>query len=168
MNKITIGKVRTSVGVRGYFKVLSFSGESKHFKKLKGQDIELSLESKTHCYVVEDVRMSGSNLTMKVEAVSCPEDAKKLSGWEINTDRSKAAGLKNGEYYNIDLVGCKLVTVDGQDVGKVIRISDNSVSDILEVETDEGVRLIPFMDRYVGKVDIAAGTIELIEEWLLQ
>lgn len=168
MNKITIGKVRTSVGVRGYFKVLSFSGESKHFKKLEGQDIELSLGSKTRICTVEDVRMSGSNLTMKVEGIDSPEDAKKLSGWEINTDRSKAAGLKSGEYYNIDLIGCKLVTGDGREVGKVIRISDNSVSDILEVETDEGVRLIPFMDRYVGKVDIADRTIELIEEWLLQ
>jgi 16S rRNA processing protein RimM len=168
MSKLTIGKIRTSVGVRGYFKVLSFSGEFKHFQKLKGRDLEFSLNGKNRSYTVEDVKMSGTNLTMKVIGIDSPEEARKLSGAELVTDRANVSSLEKGEFYNIDLCGCKLVTGDGRDVGIVKRISENSLSDLLEVETEKGIRLIPFMNRYIGKVDIDAGTIELTEEWLLQ
>lgn len=168
MNKITIGKVRTSVGVSGYFKVLSFSGEVNHFKKLKEYELEFSLNGKSRFYTVEDVKMSGSNLTMKVTGINSPEEAKKLSGAEILTERAKASSLKKGEFYNIDLCGCKIVIGDGHEVGTVKRVSENSLSDLLEVDTENGLRMIPFMERYVGEVDIEAGTIELKEEWLLQ
>jgi len=167
MSKITIGKVRTSVGVHGYFKVLSYSGEIAHFKKLKGHEVEFVLNGKSRLLTVEDIRMSGSNLTIKVTGIDGPEDARKLSGWEMITERSKAAALKKGEFYNTDLIGCKLVNLEKQAVGTIKSIFDNSVSDLLEVETDEGTKLIPFMDRYIGRVDIESGTIELLEEWLL-
>ena len=168
MDKIAIGKVRTSIGVRGYFKILSYSGESAHFKKLKGKKLEFVKDSGSRFFTVEDVRMSGANLTMKVEEINSPEDAKKFSGWNIVTEKANAAALKPGEYYSADLCGCMLVDQSGAAIGKVKSVCDNSVSDLLEVETEDGVRLIPFMDRYVGRVDIDSGTIELIEEWLLQ
>ncbi|HAK44645.1 MAG TPA: 16S rRNA processing protein RimM [Spirochaeta sp.] len=167
MNKITIGKVRTSVGVRGYFKVLSFSGEVVHFKKLKGQAVEFRLNSRTKILAVEDVKMSGSNLTMKVEGIDNPEEAKKLSGWELFVEKNKAAKLKKDEYYLIDLCKCSII-MDGNVVGRVKGLSDNSVSDLLEVEVDGKVKLIPFMNQYIGEVNIKKGTIELKEGWLLE
>ncbi|MBI9105483.1 MAG: 16S rRNA processing protein RimM [Spirochaetales bacterium] len=168
MAKITIGKVRTSVGVRGYFKVLSFSGEEQHFRKMIGRDLEFRLKEQSRFYSVEDIKMSGTNLTMKVTGIDSPEDARKLSGSEIITERVNASTLKNGEFYNVDLCGCKMVTLDGRTVGTVKSVCENAVADILEVETDDGIRLIPFKDMYIGNVDIKAGIIELIEEWLLQ
>ena len=168
MDKIAIGKVRTSTGVRGYFKILSFSGEFDHFKKLKGKQLEFVKDRKVRTLGVEDVRMSGANLTMKVCGIDSPEEAKKLSGWEIITERANAAVLKPGEYYNKDLCGCSLVDTDGKAIGTVKSVCENSVSELLEVETEDGIRMIPFMNRYVGEVDIEAGTIELIEEWLLR
>ena len=35
MDDIAIGKIRTSHGVNGFVKVLSFSGQTDHFLKLK-------------------------------------------------------------------------------------------------------------------------------------
>lgn len=35
MDEIAIGKIRTSHGVKGFLKVLSFSGETEHFFDLK-------------------------------------------------------------------------------------------------------------------------------------
>ncbi|MDC7225828.1 MAG: ribosome maturation factor RimM [Spirochaetales bacterium] len=167
MNKLAIGKVRTSVGVRGYFKVLSFSGEAAHFKKLKGQVVEIRLNSRTRHLAVEDVKMSGSNITMKVAGIDSPEEAKKLSGWELFVERNKAAELKKDEFYLADLCKCKLV-FNGETVGNVKGVSGNAVSDLLEVDLDGKIRLIPFLNRYIGDVDIKNGTIELLEGWLLE
>ena len=167
MDKIAIGKVRTSTGVRGYFKVLSFSGEFDHFKKLKGQFIEFRFKGRQKDYSVEDIRMSGSNLTVKVEGIDTPEDAKKLSGWEIFVEKKKAAKLKKDEYYLADLCKCSLV-YNGEIIAAVKGISDNGISDLLEIEIDGRVRLIPFLNQYVGDVNIKKGTIELKEGWLLE
>ena len=167
MGRIAIGKVRTSVGVKGYFKVLSFSGETQHFKRLKGKEIDFQSGNRLEHFLIEDVRMSGSNLTMKVEGIETPEAAKKLSGWEIYVDRSSAASLAGNEYYLADLYGCRLVC-SGKDAGMIIGICDNGLSDLLEVDTEKGTRLIPFMDIFVGKVDLEEGTVELREDWLLE
>lgn len=167
MNEIAIGKIRTSTGVRGYFKVLSFSGEFVHFNKLKGHDVEIRKNGRSKTLSIEDVRMSGSSLTIKAKGIDSPEEAKKLAGWEFYVERKKAAVLGKGEFYLIDLYKCSLV-MDGKHIAEVKGISDNGVSDLIEVEFEGKTRLIPFMDQFVGDVDIEAGTIELKEGWLLE
>ncbi len=167
MDKLAIGKVRTSTGVHGYVKVLSFSGEVSHFRKLKGQEIELRRDGRTKFCMIEDVRMSGSSPTMKISGVESPEEAKKFSGWELYVERDKAAVLNSGEYYLADLCKCRLI-FDGKTVGVVKAISDNGISDLLEIDNEGKTVLIPFMEQYIGAVDIEAGTIELIEGWLLE
>ncbi len=167
MDKIAIGKVRTSTGVRGYFKVLSFSGEADHFKKLKGQNVEIRLNGRTKSLTIEDVRMSGMNLTIKAAGIDNPEDAKKLTGWEFYVERNRAVKLEKGEYYLADLCRCSLV-MDGEIIGKIKGVSSNGISDMLEVEVEDKTRLIPFMEIYVGKVDLKNLTVELKEGWLLE
>ena len=167
MNEIAIGKVRTSTGVHGYFKVHSFSGEVAHFKKLKGHCVEIRDNGRGKTLSIEDVRMSGSSLTLKAVGIDSPEEAKKLVGWEFYVEREKAAVLGQGEFYLIDLCKCNLV-MDGNIIAKVKGVSDNGVSDLLEIEVDGKTKLIPFLEQFVGDVDLEAGTIELKEGWLLE
>jgi len=167
MNEIAIGKIRTSTGVQGYFKVHSFSGEVAHFKKLKGQSVALRQNGREKNLLIEDVRMSGSSLTLKAVGIDSPEEAKKLTGWEFYVERKEAAVLGEGEFYLIDLCKCSLV-MNGTLIGKVKGVSDNGVSDLIEVEFEGKTRLIPFLEQFVGDVDLEAGTIELKESWLLE
>ena len=167
MDKIAIGKVRTSTGVRGYFKVLSFSGEIVHFKKLKGQAVEIRNNGRSKSIFLQDVKMSGANLTIKAEGIDTPEDAKMLSGWEIVVERDQAAALGKDEFYIADLCGCKLV-YKGETVGDIKAVTENGISDILEVEVDGKVKMVPFLNRYIGDVDTDKGIIELTEGWLLE
>jgi 16S rRNA processing protein RimM len=167
MAAVAIGKIRTSVGVRGFFKVLSFSGEVEHFKRLKEHQVELRYNEKIRFIKIEDVCMSGAVLTLKAEGIDSPEEAKKLSGWELYVDREKASPLGENEYYQADLCGCSLV-LNGNTVGKITAVRENAVSELLEVEVDGKTRLIPFMERYVGDIDLELQTIELKEDWLLE
>lgn len=48
-------------------------------------------------------------------------------------------------------------------------MTENGISDILEIETEDGdVKLVPFMDRFIGNVDTKKGTIVLTEGWFLE
>jgi 16S rRNA processing protein RimM len=167
MDKIAIGKVRTSVGVQGYLKLLSFSGEIAHFKKLIGQSVEIRHKGRKKNLTVEDVKMSGASPIMKVAGIDSPEEAKKLSGWELYVEREKAAALGEDEYYLLDLCKCSLV-MDGKPLGEIKSVLNNGVTDLLEVQLEDRIIMVPFTERFVGDVDLDSGTVELTEAWLLE
>jgi ribosomal 30S subunit maturation factor RimM len=38
----------------------------------------------------------------------------------------------------------------------------------LEVHTSAGMKIVPFTEQFVGRVDLEARTIELKDDWVLQ
>lgn len=165
MNDIAIGKIRTSHGVNGFVKVLSFSGQTDHFLKLK--EFVLKKDGKVKVLAVESIKASGSTVYAKLKGIDSPEIGKTYSGWEIWVSEKFAAVLGPGEYYLKDLNGCNLVN-SGNVLGKIIGISENSINELLEVKTDNGIFIIPFKNEYIGEVDIDSNTVELTALWLLE
>ncbi len=165
MDEIAIGKIRTSHGVKGFLKVLSFSGETEHFLELK--EFVLKKNEKTKILTVESIRASGSTVFVKLKGIDSPEVGKTYAGWEIWATRKSAASLDPDEYYLKDLNGCEIVN-SGEVLGKIIGISENRVNDLLEVKTANGVFIVPFRDEFIGDVDVASHKVELKAVWLLQ
>jgi 16S rRNA processing protein RimM len=165
MNDIAIGKIRTSHGVAGFVKILSFSGQTEHFLKLK--KFLLKKDGKEKILDVEQIKASGSTVFAKLKGIDSPEVGKTYSGWEIWVPLEKAAALASDEYYLKDLNGCNIVN-SGKVLGRIIGISENSINDLLEVKTESGVFIIPFKNEYIGNVDIKSKTVELTALWLLE
>lgn len=165
MNEIAIGKIRTSHGVQGFVKVLSFSGQAEHFLELK--EFVLKKDGKVKVFAVESIRASGSTVFAKLKGIETPELAKIYSGWEIWVPEKFAAKLDEGEFYLKDLHGSDIVN-SGNILGKIIGISENSINDLLEVKTERGVYIIPFKEEYIGTVDVQSNTVELKAVWLLE
>jgi len=67
--------------------------------------------------------------------------------------------LADGELFYHQLLGMRVVTVDGVDVGKVTEVFELAPSDLLEVTGEGGQRLIPFADHVVVEVDADEGTL---------
>jgi 16S rRNA processing protein RimM len=165
MDKIAIGKIRTSHGVQGFVKVLSFSGQTDHFLKLR--EFVLKKDGKVKVFAVESIKASGSTVFAKLKGIENPEVAKTYSGWEIWVPEEFAAKLGDEEYYLKDLNGSDIVN-SGKVLGKIVGISENSINDLLEVKTETGVYIIPFKEQYIGNVDILSNTVELKAVWLLE
>lgn len=164
MKKLAIGRIRTAHGVKGYLKVQSFSGETGHFLNLK--EVVLKNKNREKVFRIEDVRPIGSSVLFKLEGIDTPEHGKQYSGWDIWVDKNFASPLAEDEYYVCDMIGCKLI-FNGKVVGTVRSITDNSISDLLEIITDHGSHLIPFKDEFIGEVNIPEGRIELKDDGLL-
>ena len=165
MDEIAIGKIRTSHGVKGFVKVLSFSGQTDHFLELN--EFVLKKNGKVKVFALESIRASGSTVFAKLKGIDNPEVAKTYSGWEIWVTEEFAAKLSDGEYYLKDLNGSDVVN-SGKVLGKIVGISENSINDLLEVKTETGVYIIPFKEEYIGNVDILSNTVELKAVWLLE
>ena len=164
MEKLAIGKIRTSHGLKGYLKVVSFSGETDHFFKL--DSVLLKGKNRQRTFAVEEIKTFGTTVLLKLEGIDSPEDGKKLSGWEIWVEKEFAAPLKKGEYYVSDMVGCKVLFEENV-VGTVKGVTDSSADDLLEVSTEKGLFYVPFRNEFVGEVNIPDGTIVLKDNGLL-
>ncbi|ADK81000.1 ribosome maturation factor RimM [Sediminispirochaeta smaragdinae] len=165
MDTVVIGKVRTSHGVRGLLKVRSLSGETGHFLALK--EVVLKRERGERSFVVESVRVAGSDLLMKLRGIDSPEEGKLWAGADMIVSKELGAALREDEYYYSDLIGCAVVC-RGSEVGTIVSIVENGVSDLLEVKTDGGKWIVPFQKHFVGSVDLVSRTVELLEPGLLE
>lgn len=165
MERIAIGLIRKPHGLKGFMKVTVFSGDLDHFSTLK--EFTLQREDRTRQCVVQKVQDIGGELLVKIQGIDSPEAARVYNGWEIWVDRSMAAPLGEQEYYWADLHGCELV-YDGSPVGQVVSMIEGPQADLFEVRKNDGsLCYVPFLDEYVGSVDVKARRIELRVDWIL-
>lgn len=161
--RIAIGLIRTSFGLKGELKVESLSGEISHFLVLK----EIFLKDKSNrflTYKVESSRKYKGMVLLKLVGIDTPEQVKKLHGNEIWVERENASPKKEDEYYYADLCLCS-VYLEEKKIGSINSVIDGSSYELLEIITLDGkTRLIPFIDKYVGNVDIEKNQVFLKEE----
>jgi 16S rRNA processing protein RimM len=96
-----------------------------------------------------------------------------LLTFEEVPDRTAAEGLRgvllladvsgDGEqdaWHTHELVGLRVVTIDGDDVGRVADVRPMPAQDLLVVELASGAqRLVPFVTALVPEVDVAGGRV---------
>lgn len=161
MEMLAVGVLTTTHGLRGELEVRSYSGSVEHLRALTRAQLRRDGEERTMQVVA--VRGNPPHAVVKFQGVDTPEQAGKLRGYEIWVPRDEAAPLADGEYYAVDLCRCSLQAA-GRTVGAVRAVVDAGASQMLEVQDPRGkVFLVPFNGHFVGEVDVAAGTIELLE-----
>lgn len=163
--RLAIGLIRTSHGVRGNLKVKSFSGETNHFYRLK--KLYIKKGDRFIPYRVESVSGSLSSLLLKLENIDTREEAIRLRGEVLWVDRSDASPLKEREYYYADLNRC-YVYHRGKEIGKVNTVIGGGVSDILEVVTLQGKTImVPFDKHFIAEINIEEKGIYLEEDFII-
>jgi len=165
MDRLVVGIVRTSHGIKGYVKAKSLSGEKEHFFRM--EKVLLKKDNREKEYRIEEVKSQADGLLIKFEGIDTPEDGKKLAGAEIWVDRTYAVPLEKDEYYAADIVGSDII-YEGRKVAKVISVIEGGAADLLEVGDETGVHLIPVNDQFIGTIDIERREIQLKDDWVLR
>lgn len=164
--ELAIGNVVTSFGVDGYLKIKTLSGEYEHIQKLR--TVQLKKAGRQIRKNVEAVEITGKYLIMKLEGVDTPEEAKSYRDWELWVPRIYAAPLMQDEFYYADVYHCRVIWA-GQVCGTVESIFAGNATDLLEIKKNDGtVSLVPFIEQFIGEVDIEKKTIELKVDWILE
>jgi 16S rRNA processing protein RimM len=86
------------------------------------------------------------------EGITDREGAQGLRG-ALYVDPSETRELDETEYWESDLVGCRVVLADGTEVGEVSDVIVRPAQDLLQIETPGGQRLVPFVEEIVTEVD---------------
>jgi 16S rRNA processing protein RimM len=140
----------------------------------------------TMCATVLSAKPHGGTLVASWSGVSDRDQAEAWRNWSVWLPRSAFPKTSDDEFYWIDLIGCELTAEGGVVLGKVAEVLDNGAHAILRVqryaapgsapaegasgtEADPWQRdakgriqevLVPFVDAFVGTVDIAAKRID--------
>ena len=112
-------------------------------------------------YVVERVRPAGSAWIVQFQGVGTIEQAERLVDRELLIPRSAAPTLPEGTYYHADLIGLKVVTEEGRELGRIVEILETGANDVYVVHGEGSEWLLPAIREVVRRVDLA-GEIMLV------
>ncbi len=102
---------------------------------------------------IASVRFQQGRPILALEGVGTMNDAEALAGAELKVPVSALAPLPRGTYYRHDLVGCEVMTKDGQVVGTVTGVEGPIERSRLVVARTGGELLVPMVDRICIEVD---------------
>ncbi|KAB7622565.1 ribosome maturation factor RimM [Alkalilimnicola sp. S0819] len=156
---LTLGRISGLYGVRGWVKVHSYTDPRENLLDYPQWWIQLRGEEQR--IELEQGRPQGKTLVVKLQGVDDREQARLYMGVDIRVPREQLPAAAADEYYWTDLEGLRVLTVDGQDLGRVDHLIETGANDVLVVR-GERERLIPFLlDQVVKRVDLQAGRLEV-------
>jgi 16S rRNA processing protein RimM len=82
-------------------------------------------------------------------------------GVELRVPAEALRVLEAGAFYVHDLLGCRVETIGGEQVGEVRRVDLGSGSPLLAVESERGEVLVPLVEGICQRVDVAAKVIAI-------
>lgn len=143
-----MGKVVNTVGLKGEIKVYNYSDSTEIYEIADS----LFIGSKSFC--VENVRIQKNMPILQVEGIDDRNAAERMRGKEIFVSEEFLPRLPEGEHYVKDLLGMKVVTEEGRQIGVLKDIIQNTAQDVYNVETSEGGQvLIPGVPEFLINID---------------
>ena len=106
-------------------------------------------------------RVHGKGVVAVLEGCTDRDQAQRLMGCEIGIRRDQLPALSPDEYYWKDLIGLRVVNLDGDDFGTVDNMLETGANDVLVVKGEQE-RLIPFlMKQVIVEVNLEQGQIRV-------
>lgn len=160
--RVLLGRIHGLFGVRGWVRVYSYTAPPENI--LDYPLWYVGHADGWHPMRPVDGRRHGKGLVVRLapedgEPIADRDAAAALMGRDIAVPREDLAPPPAGEYYWTDLIGLRVVSRDGDELGVVANVMDTGAHGVLVVE-GERERLIPFVTgAIVESVDLAAGRI---------
>ena len=160
MEKILIGKVVNAVGIKGELKVYNYSDSDEIYRNTP----LIYLEDKL--YKIQNVRVQKGMIILKLKGIDDRNEAELVKGKELFVTDADLPELEEGVFYVRDLISMNVITENGEKIGEVNDVIQNTAQDIFEVRTqDDKLVLIPKVDQFVINIDrdTRTVTVRLIE-----
>ena len=110
---------------------------------------------------IEEHWFQSGRVVLKFAGIDSIESGETLRNAEICVAESDAVELEADEYFDWELAGCRVETVDGVEVGTVREIMRNGGTEILVVDGREKEYLIPFAETICPEVDVEKRLIRI-------
>jgi len=154
---VAVARIAKPRGLKGEVIADILTDFPERFDGLKAVIAVMPDESR-HELTLENHWFQSGRMVLKFAGINSIEDGETLRNAEICVPESDAVELDEGEYFDWQLVGCRVVTVSGDEIGKVRELMRTGSTEILVVDGEKEY-LIPFANAICTEVDIENGVI---------
>lgn len=168
-NRLRVGVITSPHGVHGEVNVYPTTDDMNRFKKLK----KCYIDTKKALLPVEidGVKFFKGMTILHFKGMDDRNEMEKLRQCDLLIDREDAVKLKEGEYFICDIIGFKVITEDGEELGVLEDVLQTAANDVYRVIMPNGKEvLIPsikdcilernFEEQFV-KVHLLPGLLDL-------
>ena len=161
---VAVGRILGAHGRDGGIRVRATSDVPGRFDD--GRSLLVSRDgsvAEDHTYQIAKSRYTGTKgsdeLILWFRGIRDRGQAQRLTGLWLCVTQSEVPSAEKGEYFHYQLIGLKVRTVDGEDLGELAEILETGSNDVYVVAGGEGEILVPALSRVVREIDIADGVM---------
>lgn len=153
MNRLEVGKIINTHGLRGEVKVVTWTDYPEVFEEIayvwvKQRGGEERLD-------IKNIKYQKNNIIVKFSQINSIEEAEAYKNLILLADREQMPPLPEGMNYIVDLIGLEVVDENGERIGEIADVLNTGANDIYDVKR-EGKRnlLLPVIDDCVLRIDM--------------
>ncbi len=149
----TIGKVVAPFGVRGELKVRSLTDIPDRFATLAA--VHLGPEHSRR--LIQSVRpYKGEMVVLKLAGIEDANTAEGLRNFDLTIPLSQLAQLPPDSYYQHDILGLRVRTLGGREIGAIEDIMVTGSNDVYVVKAPDGKQiLVPAIRDVIKQIDLS-------------
>lgn len=165
---VEVGRIADAWGVKGWFKVLSYSSTPEALFSAKTWYLQPSERgaktfSGTVLLPIRQAKDHSDTVVASAKGIDDRNAAEALRGARVFVPRSSFPSTSEDEYYWVDLIGLSVFNREGVSLGEVRELMSTGPQTVLvlgyEEEGKAKERMIPFVSAFVDKVDLPARRI---------
>lgn len=156
---VVMGRVLGAYGVQGWLRIEPFTERPDglaHYRNWWLKSGETWRE-----VVVAEAKAHGRQLVARLEEALTREQAAQLRGSEIAVPRQLLPHPDEGQVYETDLIGLRVLNAAGEDLGTIEAMVSNGAHPVLQVLADGKERLVPFVPGVIERVDLEARSVQV-------
>ena len=160
VSRFRVGVIAGTHGLRGEVKVFPTTDEPRRFLDLEKVIMDTGREERI--LKIRSVKFFKKFVILGFEGMDRIEDVERLKGSELLIDRKDAIPLEEGEYFIPDLLGLKVVTDDGRELGVIKDVIETGANNVYDVQNEDGRRvLIPAIPQCILEVRLEEGDMKV-------
>jgi 16S rRNA processing protein RimM len=153
-----VGRIARAHGIRGQV-IVNPETDFPDERFQPGAELFVQRGGTVEALTVTTARFHRDRPVIGIAGVETMNDAETLAGLELRVPVERLASLPAGTYYRHDLIGCRVETRDGRNVGVVKNVEGEMTGSRLVVDAAGREVLIPLVAPICTTVDPAAKRI---------
>ena len=167
---VAVARILGPHGRDGEIRVRSTSSVLGRFNE--GQSLDLSKDGSTAVgkkFLIVRSRATSTRgreeLILLFRGFSDRDQAMRLTGQWLCVDQSSVPEAEEGEYFHYQIIGLKVISVTGEDLGEITDILETGSNDVYVVVGPTGEILVPALRDVIKEIDVLSGlmTVDLPE-----
>ncbi len=141
--------------LRGEIRALAYSATARNLQR--GRPVYLAGVRR----VVERARADQDQWILKLNGLSHRNDVEALRGELLEAADNDVLRDDDESYFVHELIGLRVVTTDGRDLGAISEVLQTGANDVYVVKGERGETLVPVIGEVIEVIDVSGGLVSI-------